>query len=136
MVDGEKRPALDMPDWWLLTHPSRPNGLLIGSALELGAILDALRPSLRHPILRWPESPAPWARPRAVGTLILQDVFALTEDDCESLLTWMDGPGAGVQVVSLASRPVYPLVEERAFPEPLYYRLNQVCVDCSAATAA
>lgn len=136
MMDGEKRPALDAPDWLLLTHASRPNGLLIGSALELGAILDALRPSFRHPVLQWPETPAPWTRGRAVGTLILQDLFALTEHDCESLLTWMDEAGSGVQVVSLASHPVYSLVEQQAFPAPLYYRLNQVCVDCTAVTAA
>lgn len=136
MAHTDDRASPDTPDWLLLTDASRPNGLLIGSALEVEAVLDTLRPSLLHPIVQWPGDGAPWARQQAVGTLILRDVAALDPTDCQSLLSWMDNAGAGVQVVSLAPRPVYPLVQQHVFPDSLYYRLNQVCVDCTHATAA
>jgi hypothetical protein len=136
MAHPDDAAAPQTPDWLLLTDASRPNGLLIGSGPIADAILTALRPSLRHPIVRWPEDRAPWTARQPVGTLILRDVTALAPHECGALLAWMDEAGVGVQVISMAPRPVYPLVQQQTFPDSLYYRLNQVCVDCSHATAA
>jgi hypothetical protein len=135
MAPPDDRTIPDPPDWLLLTDASRPNGLLIGTSTVVDVILEALRPSLPQPVAEWPGD-TPWRRSQGAGTLILRDVGALGPDDCRMLLAWMDEAGSGVQVISIAPDPVYPLVQRKLFPASLYYRLNQICVDCAPATAA
>ncbi len=58
------------------------------------------------------------------GTLLLRDVSALTLDQQIALYDWMEERWIDMQVISITSRPLLPLVNSGRFLEGLYYRLN------------
>jgi Sigma-54 interaction domain len=58
------------------------------------------------------------------GTLLLHDVAALTLAQQMALYDWMSERWIDMQVISIASRPLLPLVHAGRFLEGLYYRLN------------
>lgn len=60
------------------------------------------------------------------GTLVLHDVAALTLEQQLALFDWLTGCWHGMQVISIASTPLLPLVHSGRFLEGLYYRLNVV----------
>jgi len=66
-----------------------------------------------------------------IATLVVRDVDALTADEQQSLLEWLDSSKIRTRVVSTASEPLLPLVATRAFNDTLYYRLNTVYIDLS-----
>ena len=105
-----------------------PNVLLVGDDASVSPALARLRPQLSGPISQW--RPAVATDPPQVtsGALIIWDVGALNLDQQHHLLAWMTGAGANVQVVSIADRPLFPCVWQKAFLDDLYYRLNTVCV--------
>jgi hypothetical protein len=57
------------------------------------------------------------------NTLVLDHIEDLGRADQDALLRWLEGAGAGVRVVSLASVPLFDLVTKRRFNRDLYYRL-------------
>ncbi len=62
------------------------------------------------------------------GTLVLHDVQTLNaEQQCE-LLEWLEANN-DVQLVSISTEPLFPLVEDGEFLESLYYQLNTIYVD-------
>jgi transcriptional regulator of acetoin/glycerol metabolism len=61
-------------------------------------------------------------------TLILRDVDALTPEQQQQVLGWLQQDRADVQVVATSARPVWPLVESGHFDASLYYALNVVCL--------
>jgi transcriptional regulator of acetoin/glycerol metabolism len=63
-------------------------------------------------------------------TVIVRDVMKLDAGRQQQLYQWLDERGAHARVIATTSEPLYPMVEARQFLEPLYYRLNIVCVDC------
>jgi DNA-binding NtrC family response regulator len=63
-------------------------------------------------------------------TVIVRDVMKLDAGRQQQLYQWLDERGEHARVIATASEPLYPMVEARQFLEPLYYRLNIVCVDC------
>ena len=58
--------------------------------------------------------------------LIVGDVSALTLGQQVAFYDWLDRFGESVQIVSLTSVPLWPLVEQGRFFEGLFYRLNVV----------
>ncbi len=61
------------------------------------------------------------------GTLILNDLEQLSAAGQRRLQQWLvDGNGV-TRVISTASAPLFALVQRKAFPDALYYRLNTVC---------
>ncbi len=42
---------------------------------------------------------------------------------------WLAERGDEVRVIATSPQPLYDRVERREFLEPLYYRLNVVCLD-------
>jgi hypothetical protein len=129
LVDRRRHECADA-DWLCLTDSSRPNSLLIGPRAATAAVLHWLQPSWRSPVAHWPRDGRPWRTGPPPSTLILHDVGTLTRDDQESLLNWLGGRPSGVQVLSLSTRSVYPLVRCGRFNAALYYRLNWVVIDC------
>ena len=129
--DEHQHQSGDLPDWQWLTHSSRPNGLLIGSSERTLAILRQVEGGLRGPVVHWPLDGVPWKAPLPPSTVILHQVTALTADDQRALLAWLSNDGPRVQVIALDSRPVHSLVEQGAFLEALYYRINWVVVNAS-----
>jgi hypothetical protein len=124
----------DTPEWCWLAHCSRPNGLLIGPSQATLAVVRQLEQSFRTPLLHWPRDGEPWTNGVVPSTLILHQASALGRDDQQSLQVWLSDAGRRVQVISLDSGGLYPLVRNGAFLEALYYRLNCVVVDCGMAT--
>jgi len=58
------------------------------------------------------------------GTLIIEDVDALSGSDQRRMLQWMLGPGSETRVISMATRRLFALVDDGRFDATLYYRLN------------
>ncbi len=126
-------PSGEVADWRCLLHASRPNGLLVGPHAATSVVFRLLAASLRAPVRHWPRDGAAWTNDDAPSTLVLHQVASLPQADQRVLLTWLDKPGRDVQIISLSTRSVYPLVEANAFLASLYYRLNLVVVDCGLA---
>ena len=90
-------------------------------------------PQLQQPISRCagarlslPEDPG--------GTLIVEEVAALSTDDQRRLLDWLLEPGRLTQVLATASTPVFPHVANGSFLDVLYYRLNVMAFTVGSGT--
>jgi hypothetical protein len=118
-------------DWQWLAHVSRPHGLVVGPQAPVARILELCGKWLRQPVVHWPGDGVPWQRDQQLSTLVLHEVGALPREDQAALLQWMSGAGRDVQIVSLASSSVFPLVQQGVFLETLYYRLNWVLIECA-----
>jgi hypothetical protein len=116
---GSGRPEGRAP--WRALLAGGPNILLEGSEAATGAILLSLMPHCAEPVGLWGEALA-GPRPR---TLIVREVSALSAAEQRRLLDWL-ATGDRVQVLSISSQPLYPLVARGRFLESLYYRLNVV----------
>ena len=68
------------------------------------------------------------------GTLLLRDVSSLTLPQQVALYDWISAAAGEVQVVSLTTTPLAPLVEQGEFLEGLFYRLNVVRLDAETGT--
>ena len=64
----------------------------------------------------------------AAATVILRDVDALSPEQQQQVLGWLQQDRGAVQVVATSARPVWPLVESGHFDASLYYALNVVCL--------
>jgi hypothetical protein len=113
--------GLTSEDAYVLTT-SHANALILGVPQITEGILLALTPFLRPPVSGLDASMALPNAPQ--GTLILRDLETLDSRAQENLLRWLDGVGAGTRIISLSSVPLYPRVEQQAFLDTLYYRLN------------
>jgi hypothetical protein len=112
------------------------NLLLEGPAEVTDALLFLLRPHLREPIL-WKRSGAPLDLPADQGdTLVLRDVAALSADEQQRLLRWLEEKEPPRQVVSTTTIPVFPLVAHGLFDSVLYYRLNVMLLQVDSRTVA
>jgi DNA-binding NtrC family response regulator len=59
---------------------------------------------------------------------VVREVDALDPREQRQLLESLQR-AAGVQVISVAAQPLYPLVQTGRFTDALYYRLNVVYLD-------
>ena len=65
-----------------------------------------------------------WAAPKVEsGTLVIDDVHALSPAAQQSLVRWMEKPGRRVRLIALANDRLHALVEGGRFRADLYYRL-------------
>jgi DNA-binding NtrC family response regulator len=60
------------------------------------------------------------------GRLLLHDLAAMNAAQQSELAGWITTAGAGVQIVSIASQSLWPLVANGRFLDGLYYRLNTI----------
>jgi hypothetical protein len=113
------------PEEWRAILTVRPNLLIEGPNATTEVILRALGSHCALPVVWWSDG-----LPRGnAATLIVRDVAALSMDDQERLLRWLDTPGPRIQVISTTPRPLFPQVQRGLFLENLYYRLNVVMVE-------
>jgi hypothetical protein len=123
---------------WRTFLEAQSNALLIGDEDLALSILVTYHHYLALPILEW-RTPAPLKAPPS-GTLVIWDVDRLNAPQQRACLEWMDRHAAAVQVISIAARTPFPLVQAGAFLPELYYHLNTVCLpltrDAAALTAA
>ena len=112
----------------MLLQRGHPHVLVTGPETSISPALAHLGPHFRGPISNWRPSVA--ADPPRVtkGALIIWGVETLDLEQQRDLLAWTSGAGAAVQIVSIANRPLFPLVRQKAFIDDLYYRLNMVCL--------
>jgi hypothetical protein len=126
----EPRASLSLPDDWQLARAAGTNLLVVGPDEQTRALVDALRPQLREPVIVVrPGEPLALAPPGEVGTLILFDVSKLGLPEQRRLLEWQERAEVRTQVVSTTSVPLLPLVAAGACLAELYYRLNIVCLE-------
>jgi len=105
---------------------AQPHTLLVGDEDLAQSLLATYQRHLGSPIVEW-RPPAPLKAP-PVGTLVIWDVDRLNALQQRACLAWMDRHAAAVQVISVAARTIFPLVQARAFMPELYYRLNTICL--------
>ena len=114
------------PDDWHLLVTARPNVLLEGAHETTDLVVGAAMEWLPAPHATWCGAPPCGDRP---ATLVVRSISALDHDQQRSLCDWLDAPGDRVQVISITSEPLYPLVSSGAFLATLYYRLNVLLLD-------
>ena len=124
-------PAALRPEWNEITR-AHHNILLAGTPCVTSGFIAALMPHLRAPVHQYVDSSLPLP---TSGALILSEVGALNSVEQKKLLQWLDGfdGGVAVQVVSTTSRALQSLIESGAFQKTLYYRLNVIRFDLTAA---
>ncbi len=107
----------------------RVNVLLIGADDVVWRVL-ATQLQLASPIATW-QPGEPFSLPSTAGarTVVIREVGKLTEAEQVRLLDWLDGAVGRTQVVSTSGTSLLPQLEDGAFINSLYYRLNTVCVD-------
>ena len=115
------------PDGGLLFQPPRPHGLVIGATDRVEAMLARLYHRLRTPVSHWWPTAVADPPQSTTGTLVIWGVNALDRTQQLQLLAWLECCPGELQLISVADRPVFPLVEREEFLEDLYYRLNAVC---------
>ena len=113
----------------LLTKGERPALLVNCNGRPAQAVVTSMLSWCAAPIhlIRLPgELDLPLARH---GTLVVADAAALTLAQQIELHDWLNAGRGPVQVVSITSRPIWPLVEQGRFLEGLFYRLNVITLD-------
>jgi hypothetical protein len=108
----------------LLRH--HPNLLLEGAMFDVEETLVALATDFYPRQISWPEcyhSELPVSELREI-TIVVREVTACDTGSLDGLQTWLESARRPIQVVTTSSVPLFPLVERRAFPVDLYYRLN------------
>ena len=126
--DSFSSPASSQVDEWSVIQRTQLHVLFVGPAASVNPALARLRPHLRGPVSYWRPAIATDPTWTTRGALVIWDVDTLDCEQQKRLLAWMEGRGANVQVVSIAERPVFPLVWRKVFLEALYYRLNTLYV--------
>jgi hypothetical protein len=107
---------------------SRPNLLVDCANGTAVGVIARLRVLCAEPVhsCRLPgalDLPAPGA-----GTLLLHDVSALTIRQQVELSDWLPRRRGTTQVISIAQKPIAPMVHDGRFLEGLFYRLNTVSI--------
>lgn len=108
---------------------SRPNVLIIGPDRDLDAAIAAIVGCPAESVASWPTGTERRSTDEPNQTMIVRNVMALDSLDQQRLNRWLDEQGEGVRVIATTPAPIYPMVAARKFLEPLYYRLNVVCVE-------
>ena len=84
---------------------------------------------LRPPVISWTPSRTSQLPDVACRTLIVHEVDRLTIAQQTTLSVLLTGAANDLQIVSLARRSVFPLVDAGLFLETLYYHLNVVLLE-------
>jgi hypothetical protein len=110
----------------LAARGRRPNVLVECTSDSSEAVLRHLMAMCGRPV-RYYALPGRLELPATQeGTLMLRDVAALTLAQQVQLYDWLTCAGPTLQVISLTTLPLRDLVEDGAFLESLYYRLNVI----------
>ena len=99
--------------------------------------LAAQAATLCVPPVRWCRIPGPLHLPAdRHGTLLLNDVAALSIEDQISLFDWLGGAAGDLRVISGTSMPMAPLLASGRFLEGLFNRLGNVQFDVTSRECA
>lgn len=130
----QRRPAFRVvpsSDWRAIIR-KRTNVLVIGPKAAQAAFLRLAQSEMREPIKSVGDALP--SIPDGVQTLVLTEVDALDRAQQKKLATWLSEREAqDVQIISLATTPLFSLVEAKRFDAQLYYRLNTILLEIQAA---
>jgi hypothetical protein len=99
--------------------------------------LAAQAATLCVPPVRWCRMPGPLQLPAdRHGTLLLNDVAALSIEDQISLFDWLGGAAGDLRVISGTTTPMAPLLASGRFLEGLFNRLSNVQFDATSRECA
>ena len=134
---GEQSPFAHQPvfrEAWLRSLMSRdpcPNVLVQSPVMPVAAVAAELAAFCGHlQVCRVPGTlslPEPSDRSLR-RTFLIGDVAWLTPQQQFTLWDWMNNRDRRIQVVSITSVPLLPLVEDGRFFDSLFYQLNMICV--------
>jgi hypothetical protein len=113
----------------ILQH-GRPNLLMVGSPIQNERVLEQVHPVLRAPVAWWSPVERPEIPATAFRALIVRNVECLTAGQQVSFAAWLRR-FPDIQIVSIATMPVFPLVKEGTFSDELYYLLNVVLLEAA-----
>jgi len=118
----------------LTSERRRPNLLVVCNEVTVDAALRHLV-TFCDPPYHVVTLPGPLDLPEDKnGTLLLMDVPRLSLEQQVALYDWLSTGTEDLQVVSISSRPVAPLIERGQFLEALFYRLNVIYLDATPTT--
>lgn len=118
-------------DWQLIVN-TRPNLLVEGPQESTESLIAVLASVSPEPLRDWRLS----AEGAAAPTLLVRDVDELTVEEQRQLMDRMrgtEGQPMPRQIISTSATAVFSLVERGLFLEDLYYRLNSIRLEISAA---
>lgn len=119
-------------DTWYLFRVSRPSVLLIGADPDVERAIQFITASELDAIAVWPVGEGqPLPASQAI-TVLVRHVAALDANQQQRLHRWLSERSGAVPVIATTPVPLYELVEQHLFLEPLYYRLNVVCLSATA----
>jgi DNA-binding NtrC family response regulator len=125
-----------LADNWPLFRVSRPSVLLIGAERDTDRAIQSITANAEDAVAAWPQAEV-GPLPLAAGlTLLVRNVASLDAQEQARLHRWLGERSGAVRVIATSSVALYGLVERRQFLEPLYYRLNVVCLDAAALETA
>ncbi|HKT80551.1 MAG TPA: sigma 54-interacting transcriptional regulator [Vicinamibacterales bacterium] len=107
----------------------RPNLMVLCKEVEISAVVKQV---LRYcaPPYHFTVMPGRLDLPRQKrGTLLVTDIAAMTLGQQIALYDFLSDGCRNIQVVSLTSTPLAPLVQAGQFLEGLFYRLNVINLD-------
>jgi hypothetical protein len=109
--------------------------LLIGADTDVERATQIITASELGEIAVWPAAESRELSSEGM-TILVRDAASLSADEQERLNRWLGERSGAVRVIATSSVPLYDLVEQRRFLEPLYYRINVVCLDAAAFESA
>ena len=123
VADPGLTPDLEIsPEEWQAFTTTQANTLIIGDPVPVTRALTVAWLTLRRPVF-WCDDDRFKLPPAPVATVVLWRTDRLMAGDQERLLAWMEH-NRSTRVIARASSPLFPLVQQGSFSEPLYYRLN------------
>jgi hypothetical protein len=125
--------CLDAEDWRFACALG-VNVVLMGRQADTRVLVKKLRPLLPAPVVTvrcGASSGVATSAPR--GTVVLEDVNRLGVAEQRRLLVWLGEKPPGPRVICTTSVPIVPLIETGAFLASLYYRLNTIYCEVTAA---
>jgi hypothetical protein len=109
-----------------LSSGPRPNVLIVSASEEIESVVARVSGLCTGPVHARTVPGKLSLSEEMTGTLLLWDVAQLTRGQQLRLHDWTTARPSGVQVISITSVPLMPLVEDGRFLEGLFYRINVI----------
>jgi hypothetical protein len=119
-------------DSWTILRTSQINALLVGPRRLTEAAVATIERGGRQPMTWWAPDQGIDVPELHTGTLVIRDVDCLDVLQQERLTQWIGAHSPGVQVLALASTPLFAKVEGGQYSAALYYRVNTVVIEVRA----
>jgi hypothetical protein len=124
-LHDERAAASFWCDLQAIVGPYRPHTLLVGPSEATASILESLLADFVQPVW-FHDCATAMELPDEAATVVLKGLEALDLRAQHALMARLDHGGLRQQIISLAERSPFALVQRGQFLEPLYRRLSVV----------